>query len=211
MNPTHITFDVPRRAIIVLAALSCLLPTSAAAQAPASDSLPPLGSRVRIRAQLALDSIVTGRLEARRGDTLVVRNERTLEVSSILARDVDRLEVYRRAKVAETAGFVAGTVGAVAGTVTYTRWCRDSRDACRDDRERSDSTHPRYDGSPSMLTVMVVGGTAIGALTGYFLAPPEWDVVGTPVQLNVVPTSRGLVLGLSLGSRAHSRMARPRR
>ena len=179
--------------------LVCVVGAGAGAQATTSpEPLVPVGSRVRLRSHHAPDTPMSGWVEAVRGDTLLVRSDGAPTPIPLLRADIARLEVYRRGRVAETAGIIGGTLGAIAGASAYSRWCDDNRDHCRDNRERSDSTSPRYDHSVSRTSVYILGGAVLGGLASYFLAPPQWEVVGTPVQVNVAPVRRGLAVGATL-------------
>jgi hypothetical protein len=166
-----------------------------AASARAQASLPAPGSHIRIHVTSPSDGVTVGHLESIRADTIVVRAENASVSSSISLRDVSSLEVFRRGSTAAAAGFLAGAAGAVLGGVGYHNWCRDNPDACRQNRIASDSTNVgRYDRSVSVLTAFVVGGTALGAVIGYGLAPSEWDPVQLPVRLGLYPAHGGVTV-----------------
>ena len=166
----------------------------AIAQNRVTDSLPGLGSRLRVRVRNT-DSVAIGRLATVRGDTIELQSEVAASRSLIAIRDLSSLEVFRRGSAAGKAGFIVGTAGAILGGIAYGNWCRDSADACRDNElhsNQSDTTN--YDHSPSVLTALVVGGAALGAVLGYGLAPPQWEKIELPTRLGILPSRRGFTI-----------------
>jgi hypothetical protein len=188
--------------LAVLTFTSALGSGSALGQNQATDSLPGIGSRLRVRVRNA-DSMAIGRLESVRGDTIELQSEVASSRSLIAIRDLASLEVFRRGSAAGKAGFIVGTLGAVVGGVAYHGWCRDYADACRENRLNSNpSDTGHYDHSASVLTAFVVGGAALGALIGYGLAPPQWEKIALPARLGILPSRRGVTVVASISADA---------
>jgi hypothetical protein len=167
------------------------------------------GTRVRVTAPAADMLYVPGRLEAVRGDTLVLRAEGTNDTLLVDVGSVTRLEVYGRGRAGERAARVGVAVGALTGTGLYVKWCLDPREACARDSRPADcscdcSCNRTYE-EPDDCSRFTVGslftlaGALLGGALGYAMAEPHWEQVRVPLSFGIAPRpGGGLVVGASL-------------
>jgi hypothetical protein len=177
--------------------LTALAPVPAASQLPSSSILTS-GSHLRVHRQ-GTDSAVSGRLRLMSNDSLMIApdDDPSTRVAFATA-DIAGLEIERDLHTRDQATVVMAAIGAVGGITSAMLWCKNNQAACAADEQRQqtvdcDSTY--Y----GVQTLMFLGGTLLGGLIGYALAPsPHWDVVAIPTRTTDNGGSSHLMLNVGV-------------
>ena len=172
-----------------------LAPACATSQSPFAN-----GSHLRLTPRAPDFGRITGRFRLLSSDSILITPDSdSTAIVPFATADIDRLEVERDGKTREQATTVMGVVGAGAGLTAAVLWCKNNQAACEEDIDQmlyaaeNDSTYI----GPSLL--MILGGTAIGALIGYALAPaPHWDLVAFPTRTSTNDGSPRMLFNVGL-------------
>ena len=168
-----------------------------------------IGSHVRVRGPGAHSAIFSGRLRLMSNDSITVElDDDSTSAVPFAVPDIGRLEVERDEKTREQATTVMGAIGAAGGLTAAVFWCMHNQADCAEDAEQmvnAAANDSSYVG-PSLL--MIMGGTLVGSLLGYVLAPPpHWEVVAFPTRTSTLDGSPRYLLNVGLrysfGGRRH--------
>ena len=169
------------RAVAICGAVVALALSSAPAWAQPG---PPLGSHLRVRGQTAHSSTFTGRLRAVSNDSIsLALDDDTTATLPFAIGDIGRAEIERDEKTREQAMTVMGTIGAAGGLTAAVLWCKHNQADCEEDIDRMLSTADEDSSYVGPSLLMILGGTLVGSLIGYVVAPPpHWELVMFPTR-----------------------------
>jgi hypothetical protein len=181
----------PSRAVTtcgVLVALA-LAPADGSAQNTSIDSsglyaLVPVGAHLRVRGQGAHSSVFRGRLRAMSNDSITIALDDDPDATVPFAvADLGRVEVERDEKTRDQAATVMGAIGAAGGVTAAVFWCKHNQADCQDDIDKTIEAAQNDSSYVGTSLLMILGGTAVGALLGYALAPPpHWELLVFPTR-----------------------------
>ena len=143
-----------------------------------------IGAHLRVRGQGQHASVFEGRLRSIDSDSiaLALDDEPGVLVPFAIG-DIGRAEVKRDANRRDQATAVMGVVGAAGGVTAAVYWCKHNTAACDVDVQKTFNPAPEDSDYVSTSVLIVLGGTLLGALVGYALAPaPHWDLVIFPIR-----------------------------
>ena len=181
----------PSRAVTLCGALVALAlaPASGSAQNIAVDSsglsaLVPVGAHLRVRGQSIHSSVFRGRLRAMSNDSITLAlDDDPDEAVPFAVADLGRVEVERDEKTREQAATVMGAIGAAGGVTAAVLWCKHNQTDCQDDIDKTIEAAQNDSSYVGTSLLMILGGTAVGALIGYALAPqPHWELLVFPAR-----------------------------
>jgi len=166
-----------------------MAPADGAAQNTSIDSsglsaLVPVGAHLRVRGQGINSSVFRGRLRAMSNDSIrLALDDDPTEAVPFAVADLGRVEVERDEKSREQAATVMGTIGAVGGVTAAVFWCKHNQSDCEDDINRTIEAAQNDSSYVGTSMLMILGGTALGALLGYAIAPPpHWELMVFPTR-----------------------------
>ena len=181
----------PSRAVTICGVLVAvaLTPADGAAQNTSIDSsglsaLVRVGAHLRVRGQGIHSSVFRGRLRAMSNDSIrLALDDDPEETLPFAVADLGRVEVERDEKSREQAATVMGALGAVGGVTAAVLWCKHNQSDCQDDIDRTIEAAQNDSSYVGTSMLMILGGTAVGALLGYALAPPpHWELMVFPIR-----------------------------
>ena len=164
-----------------------LAPADGSAQNISIDSsgfsaLVPVGAHLRVRGQGVHSSVFRGRLRAMSNDSIrLALDDDPDEALPFAVADLGRVEVERDEKTREQAATVMGAIGAAGGATAAVLWCKHNQSDCQDDIDKTIEAAQNDSSYVGTSMLMILGGTAVGALLGYALAPPpHWELLVFP-------------------------------
>lgn len=192
---------------LVFAAL-VLLPPPAAAQMPAV----PVGAHLRIRGSGAHSATFTGRLRAMSNDSIALALDDDAEQTvPFRVGDIGQLEMEHDEHTRDMAASVMGGIGAAGGIVTAVLWCKNNLDDCDDEIQKIQDAHDNDEDYLGIPGLFVVGGSLLGALVGYVLAPPpHWELVVFPSRTSTLNGSPRMLLNVGVSFSLGGRVSRGR-
>lgn len=167
------------------------------AQMPLSSILT-RGSHLRVYRQAA-DSAVSGHLRLMSNDSLTLAPDDDPSTQLAFANaEIAGLQIERDLHTRDQAAVVMAALGAIGGLTSAVLWCKNNQAACAADeqREQAADCDSTYYG---IQTLIFLGGTMLGGLIGYALAPsPHWDVVAIPTRTTDNGGSSHLMLNVGV-------------
>lgn len=166
-----------------------------------------IGAHLRVRGQNEYSSVFRGRLQSMSDDSIALALDSDPGVLVPFAiTDIGRAEVERDANSRGQATAVMGVLGAAGGATAAVYWCKHNPTDCDVDLQKTINPAPEDSSYVGLSLLMVLGGTLLGALAGYALAPaPHWDLVIFPMRTSRFDgTSRTLLnvgVSYSFGNR----------
>ena len=172
----------------VLVALA-LAPADGSAQNASIDSsglsaLVSVGAHLRVRGQGAHRSLFKGRLRTMSNDSITIALDDDPDAAVAFAvADLGRVEVERDEKTRDQAATVMGAIGAAGGVTAAVLWCKHNQADCQDDIDKTIEAAQNDSSYVGTSMLMILGGTALGALLGYAIAPPpHWALLVIPTR-----------------------------
>lgn len=195
------------RAVTICGVVAVLL---APTHTPAAAQAIPIGAHLRVRGQGNHAAVFRGRLRTISNDSIALALDDDVhgEPVPFAFADIGRAEMERDERTRDEAAAAVGAIGFAGGLGAAVYWCVHNQSDCADDIEQMQESADNDEGYIGPIGLMVLGGTFLGSIIGYALAPqPHWELVVFPTRTATSNGSSRLLMNVGvsipLGGRRH--------